>query len=117
MREWFTRLARKVSDAAGHPYAFLAGLVLIVGWALCGPMFGWSDSHSLFVNTATTICTFLMVFLIQNAQNRGQAALQAKIDELLLASERANNTLVAIEDDTDEALEAARRSVADRKEC
>lgn len=114
--KWFSTLARKVSDAAGHPYAFGAGLVLIIGWAMLGPMFGWSDSHSLVINTVTTIVTFLMVFLIQSSQNRDTRALQVKLDELLCSIEKADSRLIDIEHGSDEALEAARQAVTARKD-
>jgi low affinity Fe/Cu permease len=119
MMERFTRLARRVSDAAGHPYAFLAGLVLIIGWAVLGPFYGWSDTHSLWVNTITTCVTFLMVFLIQSSQNRDTRALQVKLDELIRVSEQANNKLISIEQDSDEQLAAAREAAHNTKiaEC
>jgi low affinity Fe/Cu permease len=117
MREWFTKLARRVSDAAGHPYAFLAGLVLIVGWALCGPLLSYSDSWQLYANTFTTLVTFLMVFLIQASQNRSERVIQTKLDELLRSMAEADNRLINLESDTDEALEAARQSIVAGKNC
>jgi low affinity Fe/Cu permease len=115
--ERFTRLARRVSDAAGHPYAFLSGLALIVGWALCGPLLAYSDSWQLYANTFTTLVTFLMVFLIQASQNRSERVIQTKLDELLRSMSEADNRLINLEADTDEALEAARQAITDRKEC
>lgn len=117
MMKRFTRLARIVSEWAGSPYAFIAGLVLISGWALLGPFYGWSEAHSLVINSITTVITFLMVFLIQASQNRSERAIQTKLDELLCSVEQADNRLIDIEHDEDEAMEAARRNVAARKDA
>ena len=116
MRERFTKLARAVADVAGGPFAFVAALCLVLIWAATGPFFNWSDSHSLIINTITTVVTFLMVFLIQSSQNRDTRALHAKLDELLCSAEAADNKLIDIEHDSDEALEAAREGVAARKD-
>lgn len=115
MLERFAKLARAVSSAVGSPYAFGLAALLVIGWAATGPFFGWSDSHSLFINTITTCITFLVVFLIQGAQNRDTAALNAKVDELICASEHASNKLIAIEEDTDQHLAEARRRSAEAK--
>lgn len=93
----FDRLARKTAAGVGHPVAFLAAIALVLGWAATGPVFGWSDSHSLFINTATTIVTFLVVFLIQASQNRDSAALQAKLDELIRALPQADDGVRGME--------------------
>lgn len=93
----FDRFALAVSRATGRPWAVALALLLIAAWAASGPYFGWSDSHSLFINTATTIVTFLMVFLIQADQNRGQAAIQVKLNEIVRAIEAADNRLIGIE--------------------
>ena len=99
----FTRFATAIAHAAGRPIAFIACCTIVIGWALTGPIFGFSDTWQLIINTGTTIVTFLMVFLIQNTQNRDGAAIQAKLDELIRASE-AHNTFVGIEHLTDSEL-------------
>lgn len=109
MMNRFAALSRKVSDAAGSPCAFVGAAAIILVWALSGFIVGFSDTWQLIINTGTTIVTFLMVFLIQSSQNRDQAAVQAKLDELICASTRADNRLIDIEHDTDAALEDARR--------
>ncbi len=104
MDQFFTTIANKVSAMAGRPLTFIAALVIIVGWGLSGPLFRWSDTWQLVVNTGTTIITFLMVFLIQNSQNRDAAAMQAKLDELLRAVEKARAGFVGIEHLTEEQI-------------
>src|SRR5262245_21919009 len=104
MRETFRSFAARVSDGVGSPTAFVIGLGLIVVWAITGPMFGYSDSWQLVVNTATTIVTFLMVFLIQNTQNRDARAIHLKLDELLRAMKGARNGLVNLERISEEEL-------------
>jgi low affinity Fe/Cu permease len=104
MRATFRTFAARVSDSVGSPAAFIIGLGLIVVWALTGPMFGYSDTWQLVVNTATTIVTFLMVFLIQNTQNRDARAIHLKLDELLRAVKGARTAMVALETSTDEEL-------------
>ena len=93
---------------AGQPVTFIVAVVLIVGWALTGPMFDYSDTWQLIVNTSTTIITFLMVFLIQNSQNRDAAAMQAKLDELIRAVEAARGQFVGIEHKSDSEIERIR---------
>jgi len=100
----FRRFAQAVSSATGRPWAFVTACSLIVLWAVLGPLFDFSDRWQLMVNSGTTIVTFLMVFLIQNTQNRDTEALRLKLDELLLASERARNEFIAIEDLADDDL-------------
>ena len=102
--ETFAHIATTVARWAGRPLTFLACCLIIVVWALCGPIFGFSDTWQLIINTGTTIVTFLMVFLIQNTQNRDNAALQAKLDELIRVS-RAKNEFIGIEHLSDEELE------------
>jgi low affinity Fe/Cu permease len=104
MDEHFRKFASHTSELAGSPWAFFVAMLLIIGWAAAGPYFGWSDSHSLFVNTITTIITFLMVFLIQNTQNRDAKAMHLKLDELIRGVEGARNSLVDLEDLSDEDL-------------
>ena len=93
----FERLANKVATAAGRPRAFLLALSIVLIWGLSGPIFHWSDTWQLVINTGTTIVTFLMVFLIQNAQNRDGSAIQAKLDELIRAVSHARNEFIGIE--------------------
>lgn len=92
----FSRFASTASDLAGRPATFSLALLLVLAWAACGPMFGFSEGWQLVINTSTTIVTFLMVFVVQNSQNRDGKALQAKIDELILTS-TAQNKFVGIE--------------------
>ena len=105
----FARFARRTSDASGHPITFGLAILVIVVWAATGPIFHYSDTWQLVINTGTTIVTFLMVFLIQNTQNRDTHALQLKIDELLRATEGAHNALMSLEELTDHELELMRR--------
>ncbi|MFN3522714.1 MAG: low affinity iron permease family protein [Phenylobacterium sp.] len=100
----FTRFATVISRWAGRPYVFATCCVLVVAWALSGPVFGFSDTWQLVINTSTTIITFLMVFLIQNTQNRDNNAIQAKLDELIRVG-RAHNSFIGIENLGDEELE------------
>ena len=92
----FDRIANRISSWAGHPSAFILAVAIIVVWGVTGPIFRWSDTWQLVINTGTTIVTFLMVFLIQNAQNRDASAIQAKLDELIRAS-HARNEFIGIE--------------------
>ena len=108
MERFFTRIATWVATLAGRPSAFALAFGLILLWVVTGPLFHWSDTWQLVVNTATTIVTFLMVFLIQNSQNRDAAALQAKLDELIRAVGEARNEFIGIEHLTDSEIEAIR---------
>jgi low affinity Fe/Cu permease len=105
---WFTRAAKWASRAAGRPSTFIGAVVIILLWAIMGPLFHFSDTWQLVINTGTTIITFLMVFLIQNTQNRDTDALQIKLDELLRAVDAARNTMIDLEELDDTELEAIR---------
>ena len=111
MAKVFEHLASRVAAAAGRPMAFALALAIIIGWGLSGPLFGWSDTWQLVINTGTTIVTFLMVFLIQNAQNRDAAAIQAKLDEVIRAIEGARNEFIGIEHLTEGQLEQIRGDI------
>src|SRR3954462_1836328 len=108
----FTRFAKWTSRATGHPTTFVIAVFIIVVWAVTGPIFGFSDTWQLVINTGTTIVTFLMVFLIQNTQNRDSEAMQLKLDELIRAIEGAHNGLLDIEELTEEDLNRLRARYA-----
>jgi low affinity Fe/Cu permease len=103
--EAFTRFAKGTAHAAGHPATFGLALFVILVWAVTGPLFNFSDTWQLVINTGTTVITFLMVFLIQNTQNRDSVAMQIKLDELLRAVRGAHTALASLEDMTEEELE------------
>jgi len=111
----FTLLATRIAGFAGQPVAFVSALAIILLWSATGPLFGYSDTWQLVVNTATTIVTFLMVFLIQNSQNRDAAAMQAKLDELIRAVENAREQFIGIEHLTDREIEKVRSDL--EEEC
>ena len=111
-RSWFGRFARGTSRAAGRPLAFMLALALVLAWALSGPLFGFSDTWQLVINTGTTVATFLMVFLIQSTQNRDADALQVKLDELIRATEGAHNVLLDLEEIEPEELNLIRERYA-----
>ncbi len=105
LAERFSKFAQRTALWTGHPVAFLLAVALIVAWIVTGPIFQYSDTWQLVINTGTTIVTFLMVFLIQNTQNRDTMALQLKLSELVLAMKGAENKFAAIEDLSDKELE------------
>jgi low affinity Fe/Cu permease len=107
---WFTRFARWTSCHAGRPSAFLGAVLVIIVWAVTGPIFHYSDTWQLVINTGTTIVTFLMVFLIQNTQNRDSQALHVKLDELIRAKKGARNSFLDLDELSDEELEKIRTS-------
>jgi len=104
----FNRFAKAVSRATGHPAAFVAAIAVVLVWLITGPLFGFSDTWQLVINTGTTIVTFLMVFLIQNTQNRDSVAMQLKLDELIRALHGAHNGLLDLEELTEGDLEKIR---------
>ena len=107
-RSPFSRFARWTARATGHPATFMLALAVIVVWVATGPIFGFSDTWQLVINTGTTIVTFLMVFLIQNTQNHDSAAVQLKLDELLRAQRSGHNALLDLEELTDAELDRLR---------
>ncbi len=109
----FANFANKTSQTAGSPWTFCACLLLVIAWAATGPVFQFSETWQLVINTGTTIITFLMVFLIQNTQNRDNAAIQAKLDDIILMS-GADNEFIGIEQLTDKELAAFRDRCAQR---
>jgi low affinity Fe/Cu permease len=106
---WFTRTAKAAARATGRPVTFIIAVTIILIWAATGPIFHFSDTWQLIINTSTTIITVLMVFLIQNTQNRDTEALQIKLDELLRSVETAHTVLLDLEELDDEELELIRK--------
>jgi low affinity Fe/Cu permease len=100
----FSRAAQWTSQQCGRAYTFVAAIVIILAWAISGPAFNYSDTWQLIINTGTTIITFLMVFLIQNTQNRDTTAIQLKLDELIRANENARNQMLRLEDLTENQI-------------
>ncbi|GGJ23171.1 low affinity iron permease family protein [Neoroseomonas lacus] len=109
MSKIFEALAQWTGRQAGRASTFLGAVTLILLWGVSGPMFGFSDTWQLVINTSTTIITFLMVFVMQNTQNRDTRALQLKLDELIRATEGAKDQMISLEDSTEEQLDAVKR--------
>jgi low affinity Fe/Cu permease len=114
---WFTKFAHHTSRWAGSPWIFVFAVATIAVWAISGPLFGFSDTWQLVINTSTTIITFLMVFLIQNTQNRDALAVQVKLSELIIKMHGARNDFAQIEDLTDKELEELHYIIRERAGC
>ena len=118
LRFWFSRFATQTAQVVGHPYVFFLAVLVILAWALTGQYFHYSDTWQLIINTGTTIITFLVVFLIQNTQNRDAKAIHLKLDELIRSHHPASDDLIDIEKLSDEELdELEQRYERIRKEC
>jgi len=111
MDETFTKIASKCARVMGQPQTFIIAILLVILWGASGPLLAYSDTWQLIVNTATTVMTFLAVFLIQNSQNRDGAAMQAKLDEILRSLDKAREEFVGIEHLTDNQIEAIRHAL------
>ena len=109
-RSWFTSFAKWTAKATGRPATFTLAVAVIAGWAITGPLFGFSDTWQLIINTGTTVVTFLMVFLIQSTQNRDSEAIQVKLDELIRLSKGGHNALLDLEELEEEELDRIRDS-------
>ena len=107
MRDWFSQFSDRASRWVGQPLAFMAAFVSVLVWAVCGPVFEYSEGWQLTINTGTTIVTFLMVFLIQSTQNRDNAALHAKLDELIKSSD-ARNEFIGLDKQPEDKIERLR---------
>lgn len=105
MKGVFRRLAKLIAAGVGSPYTFVIAVLVVITWAVLGPVFGYSDTWQLVINTGTTIVTFLVVFMIQNTQNRDSKAIHLKLDELIRASKGARNGLIDSEDLSDDELD------------
>ncbi len=111
----FRRLAIRTAEICGKPATFATAVLIVLVWGVSGPFFHYSDTWQLVINTGTTIVTFLMVFLIQATQNRDTAAIQLKLDELIMATRKARDQIAAAEDLSDEELESLKKQVKVRK--
>ncbi len=110
MNEWFRQFAHRTSTVAGNYITFISAVAIILLWAASGPALGFSETWQLTINTGTTIITFLMVFLIQNTQNRDALAMHLKLDEIIRAIDTADNAIISAEDDTDAELKELKRA-------
>lgn len=115
-RSWFTRFAKWTAHASGRPLAFLLAAGIILTWLVTGPMFGFSDTWQLAINTGTTIVTFLMVFLIQSTQNRDGEAMQVKLDEIIRVLGEAKNELLDLEELDEKELDAIKQTYVEMAE-
>jgi low affinity Fe/Cu permease len=109
MTDWFNHFAHRISQMTGSAWAFLVALAATIIWLVSGPFFGWSVEWNFLANTTTTVITFLMVFLIQNSQNRDTLAIHIKLDELIHSIESADDRIMRAEDETDEELAELKR--------
>src|SRR5881392_2968411 len=109
LRYFFDKMATKITKASGRPAAFIVACVIVIVWLVTGPIFNFSDTWQLVINTGTTIITFLMVFIIQQTQNKDTIALQIKLNELIASSDLASNRLVDVEDLTTDDLEMLKK--------
>lgn len=109
LSRWFNQIAAKVTHLAGRPLTSILAFCIVVVWAISGPIFNFSDTWQLVINTGTTIITFLMVFIIQQSQNKDTMAVQLKLNELISCSENASNRLIVVEDLTEEELEVLKK--------
>ncbi len=107
--KFYSRLTNKITEATGSPVVTISAFLLIILWAICGPIFSFSDTWQLAINTSTTIVTFLMVFVIQRSQNKDTTAIHLKLNELIAANNKASNRLVDIEDLTEEELKVLKK--------
>jgi len=114
-QHWFSRFASETATGSGRPWAFGLAAAFVAGWLITGPIFGFSDSWQLVMNTISSIVTFLMVFLIQNAQNRDSTALQLKLDELIRTT-ASRKDLVGIEDMSEQELQSMREQVTEKQD-
>jgi len=108
-KNFFDRFSTKVTVFAGRPVTFIVAVCIIIVWALCGPIFGYSDTWQLIINTGTTIITFLMVFVIQQSQNKDTLAIHLKLNELIAANRKASNRLIDVEDLTEKELQVLKK--------
>ncbi|HVK62393.1 MAG TPA: low affinity iron permease family protein [Bdellovibrionales bacterium] len=115
MSEWFRKFAHTVSNWAGQPFAFLIACLAIVVWVSLGPAFNYTDTWQLIINTGTTIATFLMVFLIQNTQNRDARAIHLKLDELIRSNKHARNAMIDLEELSDAELDEVHQQLWETK--
>lgn len=113
LHEAFRKFSNKVSTIVGSPWTFIAACLVILLWAVAGPIFGFSDTWQLVINTSTTIITFLMVFIIQNTQNRDNEAIQLKLDELIRAQKNARNSMMDLEELSDEEIKTVQAQFDD----
>jgi low affinity Fe/Cu permease len=116
MAKWFSRFAMRTADWSGRFGAFVLALGVVIVWAISGPIFNFSETWQLVINTGTTIVTFLMVFLIQNSQNRDSAAIHLKLDEIIRSIEAASNQMIDAEEDDDEQLENLKKQYKELRE-